>query len=372
MMTHKIAQIKVSHHRLKLDKPFNASWDRRRRTHLDATIVRVISDSGIEGVGSGDRMLGFAGHEDLFIGQDPLRIERHFDVLSNLEFHYGRCWPLDLALWDLCGKIASQPVWKLLGGKHEHIRAYASTGVLRDSEAMAEQAVRLIELGFSAMKIRFHRADWRDDVKTVEAIRARVGTELELMVDCNQGWRMPWDLEPPWHLKDALRVARALESLDIYWMEEPLHRSDVKGMRQLRDQTSIRIAGAEMTRSLGELSHLIDARALDVIQPDAALVGGITGLRRVASQAAEAGVAFTPHTWTNGIGLAANAHLMMGIGNAPFIEYPFDPPEWTQNTRDFMLSSPVAVDEKGLLSIGDQPGLGCQLDESLLADTLLS
>ena len=99
MMTHKIAQIKVSHHRLKLDKPFNASWDRRRRTHLDATIVRVMSDSGIEGVGSGDRMLGFAGHEDLFIGQDPLRIERHFDVLSNLEFHYGRCWPLDLALW---------------------------------------------------------------------------------------------------------------------------------------------------------------------------------------------------------------------------------------------------------------------------------
>ena len=122
-------------------------------------------------------MLGFAGHEHLFIGQDPLAIERHYRVLSHIDFHYGRCWPLDLALWDLAGKITGQPCWKLLGGLSNRVRAYASSGTLRDPGAMAEAAERLPRReGFRALKIRFHRGDWRDDVKALEAVRARVGT----------------------------------------------------------------------------------------------------------------------------------------------------------------------------------------------------
>ena len=100
--------------------------------HFDATIVRVTTDTGLVGVGSGDRMLGFEGHENLFVGQDPLALERHYRVLSNIDFHYGRCWPLDLALWDLAGKILGQPCWKLLGGLSRRVRAYASAGTLRD------------------------------------------------------------------------------------------------------------------------------------------------------------------------------------------------------------------------------------------------
>src|ERR1700730_5663296 len=106
---HKMAAVTISHHRLPLAPPFNASWDTQPRVHFDATIVRVSTDTGLEGVGSGDRMLGFAGHEDLFVGQDPLALERHYRVLSNIDFHYGRCWPLDLALWDLAGKNTGQP-----------------------------------------------------------------------------------------------------------------------------------------------------------------------------------------------------------------------------------------------------------------------
>jgi L-alanine-DL-glutamate epimerase-like enolase superfamily enzyme len=106
---HRISSIDITHHRLAFDPPFQASWDSKPRVHLDATIVRVATNSGFVGYGSGDRMVGFAGHEDLFIGQDPLAIERHYRVLSHIDFHYGRCWPLDLALWDLAGKIAGQP-----------------------------------------------------------------------------------------------------------------------------------------------------------------------------------------------------------------------------------------------------------------------
>ncbi len=365
----KIERIEITHHRLALDPPFKAAWDGRTRTHFDATIVRVRTDDGLEGVGSGDLMVGFEGHEALFVGQDPLLLERHFAVLANIDFHYGRPWPLDLALWDLAGKILGQPVWKLIGGKNRRVRAYASSGALHQPEALADQAERFCAEGFAAMKIRFQRGDWREDVAALEAVRRRVGDGLELMVDCNQGWRMPWDAQAPWKLKDAVAVARALEPLGVYWMEEPLHRADREGMKTLRAATDIRIAGAEMTRSLDELRDLVLERALDVIQPDAALVGGITGLRRIALLAEACGVVFTPHTWTNGAGVVANAHLTAGLTDAPFLEFPYDPPNWPLEARDFLLAEPFRPSAEGWLELSDAPGLGYALDEERLAAT---
>ena len=313
----RITAIEISHHRLPLDPPFHASWDSRPRLHFDATIVRVHTDEGISGIGSGDTMTGFAGHEELFIGQDPLAIERHYRILSNIQFHHGRCWPLDLALWDLAGKIANLPCHQLLGGLSDRVRAYVSSGTLRDPDILAYTAERYLAQGFRAMKIRFHRGDWRQDIRALTAVRERIGDALELMVDCNQGWRMAGDSYPPWSLKDAVAVARELEQLRVYWMEEPLHRGDRDGMRQLRQMVDIRIAGGEMTRELYELRDLIREGCLDVLQPDAALVGGITGLRRVAAMAAEHNLVFTPHTWTNGMGVTANAHLTVALTDAP-------------------------------------------------------
>jgi len=365
-MTPKIDRIDISHHRLALDPPFVASWDSRARAHFDATIVRVHA-GGLTGIGSGDAMAGFDGLIPLFLGEDALALDRHNRVLANIDFHAGRPWPLDLALWDLAGKIARLPVWQLLGGRSRRIRAYASSGTLRDAGAMAEAAERFAGAGFGAMKIRFHRGDWRADIAALEAVRARLGDRLALMVDCNQGWRMPWDTAPPWTLKDALQVARALEPLDIFWMEEPLHRADRAGMRALRGMTPIRIAGAEMARSEAELRDLIIEGCLDIVQPDAALSCGITGLRRVAAMAEAHGVVFTPHTWTNGLGMIANAHLAAGATNAPFLEFPFDPPEWSPERRDYMLATPVAVDADGWIDLGEAPGFGVELDEDRLA-----
>ena len=364
-----ITGIEISQHRLHFDPPFHASWDTKPRHHWDATIVRVTSDSGHVGVGSGDLMLGFAGHEHLFVGQDALAIERHWRVLNNISFHYGRCWPLDLALWDLAGKIANQPCWKLLGGLSDRVRAYASSGTLREPQALADAAEAYLARGFTAMKIRFHRGDWRHDVKALEAVRARIGTHMELMVDCNQGWRLPQDTYAPWSLKDAVTVARELERLGIYWMEEPLHRGDREGMRRLRDMTDLRIAGGEMTRELYEFRDLIAEGALDVLQPDAALVGGITGLRRVGHMAADHNLIFTPHTWTNGMGVMANAQLVAGMADAPFVEFPYDPPEWGLDRRDYMMASPLEVDPEGSMVMPDRPGLGYELAEDLLAKT---
>ena len=365
----KISAVTVTQHRLKFAPPFRASWDSQPRHHWDATIVRVETDEGLVGIGSGDFMLGFAGHEHLFVGQDPMATERHYRTLNHIAFHYGRCWPLDLALWDLAGKITGQPCWRLLGGLSDRVRAYASSGTLRDPGAMAEVAERYLAEGFAAMKLRFQRGDWRDDIAALEAIRARVGDRMELMVDCNQGWRLPQDTYPPWTLKDALRVGRELERLDVYWMEEPLHRGDREGMRRLRQMVDVRLAGGELTRELYEFRDLIRDGALDVLQPDAAVVGGITGLRRVALMAQEHNVAFTPHTWGNGIGLVANAHLTAGLADAPFLEFPYDPPEWSHDRRDYMMAEPCVVDAQGWIVLSDAPGMGYALDEARLAAT---
>jgi L-alanine-DL-glutamate epimerase-like enolase superfamily enzyme len=369
---HQIAAIRITQHRLAFAPPFHASWDSKPRVHFDATIVRVTTDTGLTGYGSGDLMVGFRGHENLFIGQDPLALERHYRVLSNIDFHYGRCWPLDLALWDLAGKITGQPCWKLLGGLSNRVRAYASSGTLRDPGAMAEAAERYLAQGYGALKLRFHRGDWREDVKALEAVRSRVGQRLELMVDCNQGWRQPWDTEPAWTLKDAIKVGRELERLGVYWMEEPLHRGDYAGMRALRESIDVRVAGGEMTRQAHELRELISGQCVDVLQPDVALVGGITGLRRVATLAQENGIIFTPHTWTNGMGVVANTHLVAGLCNAPFIEFPHDPPEWDLDRRDYMMVEPFAADRDGWLTLSDAPGMGYAVDEERLAKTLVS
>jgi L-alanine-DL-glutamate epimerase-like enolase superfamily enzyme len=191
------------------------------------------------------------------------------------------------------------------------------------------------------------------------------------MVDCNQGWRLPWDTQSSWSFKDALAVARELERLKVYWMEEPLHRADRAGMRALREATDVRIAGGEMTRQLHELRDLIVGGCLDVLQPDVALVGGITGLRRTAVMAQEHNLVFSPHTWTNGMGLTANAHLAAGLAESPFLEYAFDPPDWDLARRDFMMAEPLGVDADGMIELGDAPGMGYALDESALARTLL-
>jgi L-alanine-DL-glutamate epimerase-like enolase superfamily enzyme len=135
-----ITRIEITHHQLPLDPPFPASWDTRPRTQFPATIVRVFDDAGNCGIGSGDSMYGFSDYQRYFIGEDPLNIERHAAVLSNIEFHAGRPWPLDLALWDLIGKIKNEPVWSMIGGFSNKIRAYASSGVHRSLPDMVKVA----------------------------------------------------------------------------------------------------------------------------------------------------------------------------------------------------------------------------------------
>ena len=360
-MPPQIDAIDIHHYRIPLDPPFRASWDPQPRTSFSSTIVRVQAGD-YEGVGSGEAMLGFAGHESLFLGQDPFDIARHVEILDNLQFHYGRMWPLEIALWDLMGKISGLPLWKLLGGRSNQVRVYASTGERLPAEQRADSARRLQAMGFPALKLRFHARNPRDDIAIARAVRDAVGADMHILVDANQGWRMPGDVTPPWDIKTALWVADALAELDVFWLEEPLHRHDYRGLAELRKRSGVRIAGGEGAREMAELREYLHHGSLDVYQPDVAWSTGIYRARQLAQEVQAASAIYSPHTWGDGLVLLANLHVSAAISTAPFIEFPFDPPTWTPERRDFILPRPLFPDPSGVLTLPDAPGLGVEID----------
>src|SRR5215468_10214289 len=358
--------------RLPLDPPFNAAWDPVPRRHFDATLVRVETDEGITGFGSGDTMDGFGAFADLFIGRDPRQIASHVLTIETINFHAGRYWPLEAALWDIIGKAAGQPVSALFGGACTRVRAYASFGELKSPGERADAVLAARAAGFQAVKIRIDRAAVAAGLAAVRAARAAAGgvffftqgAAYEIMVDLNQGWRMAGDISPALDAAAVRRLAGELAELGVLWLEEPLPGGDLDGMRMLREQTGIRVAGGEMTRTPAELLDAVSAGALDVVQPDVVLSVGLLRTRMVAELAQLRHRWFTPHTWTNGLGLIANLHVAAGVGGGPYVEFPYDPPGWTEPRRDFFLAEPLLVDSSGYLTVPAQPGLGAAIDES--------
>jgi L-alanine-DL-glutamate epimerase-like enolase superfamily enzyme len=359
----RIAGIRLRRLRLPLDPPFVAAWDPEPRRQLEATLVYVDTDDGLTGIGSGDTMDGFERYADLFVGEDALDLGRHVRVLETIAFHAGRYWPLEAALWDLAGKAEGVPAARLLGGGAERLAAYASTGEQREPGARAESALGFRAEGFRALKLRVDGKRQDDGLAAARAVREAAGDSMEIMVDLNQGWRMPGDVAPLLGYEDVRETAAQLRELAVLWLEEPLAGDDVDSLARLRAESGVRLAGGEMARTPAELDAHLRAHSLDVFQPDAVLAVGVLRARELAERALAAGRWFTPHTWTNGIGLLTNLHLAAGVGGGPFLELPYDPPGWTPERRDFMLAEPLRPDPDGYLVVPDRPGLGIELDE---------
>jgi D-galactarolactone cycloisomerase len=359
----KITAIRLDRMRLNLDPPFLAAWDPVPRGHFDATLTRVETDAGITGYGSGDTMDGFETFGHLFIGKDPMQVASHVKVIETIGFHAGRYWPLEAALWDIIGKACGQPVATLFGGATDRLPAYASFGELKTPSARADAVLAARQAGFRAVKIRIGRADVRSGLAAVRATREAAGADIEIMVDLNQWWRMAGDTSPALDVASVRRVAAELADLGVTWLEEPLPAADLAGMRLLREQVGVRVAGGEMARSVAELLDALTADALDVIQPDVVLAVGMLRARTVAEIALQRNRWFTPHTWTNGLGLLANLHVAAGVGGGPYLEFPYDPPGWTEQRRDFFLTEPIGIDADGCVRVPERPGLGADIDE---------
>jgi L-alanine-DL-glutamate epimerase-like enolase superfamily enzyme len=357
-----IASVEARRYRYPLDPPFRAAWDPEPRAHQGATLVVVRSDEGVEGYASGDALPDCELLERLLVGRDPSDTVAIHGICETVDFHHGRNWTVEVAVWDLVGRAQGKPLWLLLGGTRDRILAYASSGELVSAEDRAERCVALRAAGVKAVKLRLHSCDWRLDLPVIEAVREAVGGDLEIMVDANQGWRMPGDLTPRWDVATASAFASELERLDVYWLEEPLPTDEVEGYAALGELTDLRIAAGEMVRTEAAAQDLVVRGGVDVIQTDAVLAGGITGCRRVAEVAGTAGRTWSPHTWSNGYGLLANLHAALAFSTCPYLEVPYDPPAWSPKRRDWLLPVTLEIAGDGTIAPPPGPGLGVEPD----------
>jgi D-galactarolactone cycloisomerase len=366
----KITGIRVKLCHFPLPQPFSPSWlSGFPQASNGCAIYRVQTDEGIEGISASPLIADEAkGTVNLlratFTGRDPTQVEDLFKILRSATRSLGlRSWHVERAFWDIIGKASNMPVWRLLGGARNRIRAYCSFGEVRDSKRRIDDVAHVQELGFTAAKLRVRSMTIGEDVDQVRQVR-EAHPDFKLMVDANMGWRThgfaPY---PEWDVSRAVRFCRAVEDCDLEWLEEPLDQFDYRGYAELRSKTSIPLAAGEMLSDLHGFRDLIEHRSVDIVQPDATLSGGILMSRKVAGMAEAAGLRFNPHTWTNGIGLRINMQIMGAVANCDWCEIPYDPPGWVPEARDAMLVEPTTIDTDGYVTLSEAPGLGIELDE---------
>ena len=348
-----------------LDGSFSPTWvpGYPQGSH-ECELFEIKTDTGITGITASPSIPGGITYGDtlrlLLLGEDPHDITHIRRKLASLGLLSARPWHIEVGLWDIIGKDAGKPVHELLGATSHEIPTYASTGEVQPADERIAYVEDRLDEGFEAVKLRITS---REDIDIVRQVREAF-PDLTLMVDANKGWAIrAIEEEEQWSFAEALAVARDLEPLDIAWLEEPLPRHDYRGYARLRDRTDVPIAGGEFNDGPHEVRELLHHDAVDVLQPDAMLATGIQEGAAIAASARDQGVKFVPHTWTNGVGFAANLHVMTAARSG-WCEFPMEPP-WTPAVRDFLLAD-TFDHEDGTITAPDGPGLGIELDRSVL------
>jgi L-alanine-DL-glutamate epimerase-like enolase superfamily enzyme len=317
--------------------------EKRHRTDFgwvvkhDNLIVKVETDEGVTGIGTClghlEAVKAIAEHQlgPLLVGEDPTNTERLWEKMysgSRLEPSLARGYSipikdrrgvtlcaiagLDIALWDIWGKVLGRPIYKLLGASRNRIRGYASGGWAPGNEAEKELGGYAAK-GFSAVKMR---AEGRDgftlekSIRRIAAARRGIGPDVELMVDAHGSL----------DVSTAIRLARRMEEHDVAWFEEPISPDNHTGLAEVRKATTVPIATGESEFTRFEFLSLLEKRAVDVVQPDLAIAGGFTEARRIATLAAAFGVKFAPHNWGAGVLFAASLHMALSAPNCHILE----------------------------------------------------
>jgi L-alanine-DL-glutamate epimerase-like enolase superfamily enzyme len=348
----------------------------------DAFIVRIHTDEGLVGVGEGDTSPYVAqtivnmpsshsiarGLREILLGQDPTRLRPLWDEMFLSGYHYGRdgaalhaMSALDMALWDLLGKISGLSVTQLLGGEESReIEIYASEVMPETAAEVTQLAQRVVDEGFLALKLGWGPLgrDVGRDVELAQAARAVLGPDRKLMIDGGMAYS----------LQSARDFCRRTENLNLFWFEEPFEGDDFRSYQLLTSSVDVRIACGEAHSNVAPFRRLID-HGVSILQPDLGRCGGLTIGRDIASMGREFASSATviPHCFSTDVLLAATLQFVASLPGERLIEYPV-----TASKRlGSLLTSPF-VPEGGKLRASDAAGLGIELNEDEVARRLVA
>jgi L-alanine-DL-glutamate epimerase-like enolase superfamily enzyme len=342
----------------------------------ETLVVRVQTDAGIIGVGEVDSSSLVAkaiieaplshkicrGLAECVIGQDPFEIDRLIHRMLEGSIFFGRQGAviqamsgIEIALWDIVGKATQRPVYQLLGGGfRKKFRAYASI-LFGDTPAETERIGRdLVEQGYRAVKFGWGPMGQSEasDLAHVRAARQGIGPDAELMVDAG----LCWDTAT------AIRRARQFEPFQLTWLEEPLHPDNLAGFARLSAQSPMRIAAGEEICDIREFQQMMDIGGIDVVQVDVTRVGGLARSKRIGWDSVERHRLCVNHSYKTGVNIAASLHFVAALPNTHYFEYCVEQGALRKSlTRQ---TFPV-VDAD--ISVPEEPGLGVDLDETIVA-----
>lgn len=370
-----IAQINV--HPVKFDIGSNKAFGNARgRFHQRGSlIVEVISSDGTRGWGEAwgtapAATLGyFEAIKPFYIGRDVFDRNGAWHAILQQMYHLrvqnqlsAVVSGISIGLYDLIGKMLGVPIHKLLGApERESVGCYASGGYFSNDPAgqLQHQLFQVVDKGFSAYKIKVGE-NLADDVSRVRKTREIIGPDALLMVDVNGSY----------NAETAYHCMRKIEDFDIHWMEEPVMSEDFCGLEKLGKRRTIPIATGESHMTCHEFKRLLDTQAVDIIMPDLTLCGGLDEGQGATMLARLHGVRISPHVWGTAIGMAAAIHYVAAVPMDPFslqspyptlVEYDYS----INPMRDELLKSPISP-VNGQLSVPKGPGLGIEVDESVL------
>ena len=337
------------------------------------TIIEVVADDGRIGVGSAMTSGALVRAavkllNPLLIGERADEPARVTEKLRQHTFWQGRGGAvehaisgIDIALWDLFGKVCNQPIARLLGGMYrDRIKPYGSL-LFDEPDPLREKLKAAVARGFRAIKLGwrpFGRRDAKTDELLVRTARETVGPGVELMVDAG-GSDAYW----PHGYKWALRTAQMLAAYDVVWFEEALPPDDLAGFIELRRHSPVPITTGEVLTRRQSFWPYIQQHAADIIQPDCTKCGGLTEAWRIAWMAYEHNVLWVPHGWNTAIGLAADLQMAAAMPVAKYVEF-LTPSPYMER----LVKVPFKPDAEGLLPIPTAPGLGIELDRDALKE----
>jgi L-alanine-DL-glutamate epimerase-like enolase superfamily enzyme len=327
------------------------------------TLVEVHTDTGLCGLGSAYTLPALAHVvvkeqlEPLLRGREADDIESLWNLMYRATRWYGRkgaamsaLGAVDTALWDLRGKRLGKPVWELLGGRRSTCPAYASALLWQPVESLAAEARRHLDRGYVRMKMRLGR-DEPYDTAAVAAVRQAIGSKHDLMCDASMRY----------HPALAERIGKYLATQDVFWLEEPFEPEMLDAYSALRGRIGVPLAAGENEFGLQGFRELIEAKAVEIVQPDVSRAGGISEVWRIAQLAGRAGLRLATHSWSDGLAVIANAHVVAASDCGLTVEV-----DQTGNPLvDDLLDPPLTVRD-GQLELGREPGLGVRLNRTLV------